>query len=175
MPTTLEHLQEYWLSCQHHKSKRPYQGVNPLLLELHARKYGFHSRWWSHGREPPFSANQGAILVKFCEKRFRPTNCLSQETTQALARQGLVSEAVGARTPGLRIKSPLLYQLSYSLRLFPINDLRRTRDCRCSQILPTSHPSGGRRLPRVEDIGRPCPSEGPYVIPSGGVTGFMSY
>ena len=34
------------------------------------------------------------------------------------------SEAVGARTRDLRIKSPLLYRLSYSLKLFFINNLR---------------------------------------------------
>jgi antirestriction protein ArdC len=28
-------------------SKRHYSGINPLLLELHARKFGFHSRWWA--------------------------------------------------------------------------------------------------------------------------------
>jgi hypothetical protein len=27
-------------------SKKPYQGVNPLLLELHAMRHGFQSRWW---------------------------------------------------------------------------------------------------------------------------------
>ena len=27
-------------------SKRPYSGINPLLLELDAMKKGFHSRWW---------------------------------------------------------------------------------------------------------------------------------
>jgi antirestriction protein ArdC len=27
-------------------SKRPYQGVNPLLLELHAMRLGLLSRWW---------------------------------------------------------------------------------------------------------------------------------
>jgi antirestriction protein ArdC len=32
-------------------SKRPYQGVNPLLLELHARKHGFNSRWWGTYRQ----------------------------------------------------------------------------------------------------------------------------
>ena len=34
------------------------------------------------------------------------------------------SEAVGARTQDLRIKSPLLYQLSYSLKLFLSKHLR---------------------------------------------------
>jgi antirestriction protein ArdC len=28
-------------------SRKPYQGVNPLLLELHATRHGFTSRWWS--------------------------------------------------------------------------------------------------------------------------------
>jgi antirestriction protein ArdC len=28
-------------------SKRQYSGINPLLLELHARKFGFNSRWWA--------------------------------------------------------------------------------------------------------------------------------
>jgi antirestriction protein ArdC len=32
-------------------SKKPYQGVNPLLLELHARKHGFNSRWWGTYRQ----------------------------------------------------------------------------------------------------------------------------
>jgi antirestriction protein ArdC len=27
-------------------SKRPYSGINPLLLELHAQEHGFQSRWW---------------------------------------------------------------------------------------------------------------------------------
>ncbi len=27
-------------------SNRPYQGVNPLLLELHAMRLGLTSRWW---------------------------------------------------------------------------------------------------------------------------------
>jgi antirestriction protein ArdC len=27
-------------------SKRPYSGINPLLLELHAFEHGFQSRWW---------------------------------------------------------------------------------------------------------------------------------
>src|SRR6185312_9114378 len=27
-------------------SKRAYSGVNPLLLELHALKHGFQSKWW---------------------------------------------------------------------------------------------------------------------------------
>ena len=26
----------------------PYQGVNPLLLELHAMRLGLTSRWWVH-------------------------------------------------------------------------------------------------------------------------------
>lgn len=28
-------------------SKRPYSGINPLLLELDSMKKGFHSRWWA--------------------------------------------------------------------------------------------------------------------------------
>ena len=28
-------------------SRKPYQGVNPLLLELHATRHGCQSRWWS--------------------------------------------------------------------------------------------------------------------------------
>jgi len=32
-------------------SKHPYQGINPLLLELHARKHGFRSRWWGTFRQ----------------------------------------------------------------------------------------------------------------------------
>ena len=28
-------------------SRMPYQGVNPLLLELHAMRHGFQSRWWA--------------------------------------------------------------------------------------------------------------------------------
>lgn len=32
-------------------SKKPYQGVNPLLLELHARTHGFNSRWWGTYRQ----------------------------------------------------------------------------------------------------------------------------
>jgi antirestriction protein ArdC len=28
-------------------SKRPYQGVNPLLLELHSMRHSFQSKWWS--------------------------------------------------------------------------------------------------------------------------------
>ena len=28
-------------------SRKPYNGVNPLLLELHAMRHGFQSRWWS--------------------------------------------------------------------------------------------------------------------------------
>jgi antirestriction protein ArdC len=28
-------------------SKRLYSGINPLLLELHARNFGFYSRWWA--------------------------------------------------------------------------------------------------------------------------------
>ena len=27
-------------------TKRQYTGINPLLLELHAHRYGFRSRWW---------------------------------------------------------------------------------------------------------------------------------
>ena len=27
-------------------TKRPYSGINPLLLELHAGEQGFWSRWW---------------------------------------------------------------------------------------------------------------------------------
>jgi antirestriction protein ArdC len=27
-------------------SKRPYNGINPLLLELHALEHGFQSKWW---------------------------------------------------------------------------------------------------------------------------------
>ena len=27
-------------------TKRPYSGINPLLLELHAGEQGFRSRWW---------------------------------------------------------------------------------------------------------------------------------
>ena len=27
-------------------SRKPYQGVNPLLFELHALRHGFQSRWW---------------------------------------------------------------------------------------------------------------------------------
>lgn len=32
-------------------SKKPYQGVNPLLLELHGRKHGFNSKWWGTYRQ----------------------------------------------------------------------------------------------------------------------------
>ena len=28
-------------------SRKPYSGVNPLLLELHAMRHGFQSRWWA--------------------------------------------------------------------------------------------------------------------------------
>jgi antirestriction protein ArdC len=27
-------------------SKKPYSGVNPMLLELHSMEFGFQSRWW---------------------------------------------------------------------------------------------------------------------------------
>ena len=43
------------------------------------------------------------------------------QSLQELKRRKLLpckSEAAGARTQDLRIKSPLLYQLSYSLKLF---------------------------------------------------------
>src|SRR5712692_9355885 len=28
-------------------SGRPYRGINPLLLELHALRFGFGSTWWA--------------------------------------------------------------------------------------------------------------------------------
>ena len=28
-------------------SKKPYSGVNPMLLEMHALEHGFKSKWWA--------------------------------------------------------------------------------------------------------------------------------
>ena len=40
-------------------SQKPYQGVNPLLLELHALRLGLLSRWW--GTFPEWHASAAAF------------------------------------------------------------------------------------------------------------------
>lgn len=48
-----------------------------------------------------------------------------QKQHEPMLQHGLSSEAGGTRTHGLRIKSPLLYQLSYGLNLFACQELHQ--------------------------------------------------
>jgi hypothetical protein len=50
--------------------------------------------------------------------------CVEMKRRNPLKIKGLRSEAAGTRTRDQRIKSPLLYQLSYSPKSFSSNDLR---------------------------------------------------
>ena len=70
-------------------------------------------------RPAPFSAPGGKNHQKQQASRFR----------KALLFQELKNEIVGARTRDLRIKSPLLYQLSYDLKEKILHDnLLSSRD-----------------------------------------------
>ena len=70
------------------------------------------SGWWNHAPHPQGPANSGGGL------NARDAACLKKR-----------SEGAGARTLDLRIKSPLLYQLSYTLgkmyNHLPLNRDRR--------------------------------------------------
>ena len=62
-------------------------------------------------------------------RRWRVIGVLSPRADLGRRRKSLLrrSEAAGARTQDLRIKSPLLYRLSYSLKLFEMNSLRHPK------------------------------------------------
>src|SRR5262249_13858521 len=46
-------------------TKKPYSGINPLLLEVTGSRYGFHSKWWATFRQ---WAELGATVMR------RPAN-----------------------------------------------------------------------------------------------------
>jgi antirestriction protein ArdC len=84
------------------KSGNQYRGINPLLLELHARKHGFYSKWWAtyhqwqslggHVRKRPKDVESGewgckVIFWKQVKKTVINQNGVEEEDSFPLLKQ----------------------------------------------------------------------------------------